>query len=514
MAKNTTNINLVQPELDDDIKVTIPALANNFEKIDTVVSKTNTDIYDRGFNIRNLGATLDGVADDYLIVMDALQTYKNVVVPGDAVIGTSNTIVIGQGQSLIGLTDNSRGFGKTAKIKYIGTENRHKAVVRLGKNAVDAEPTLDGTDIQFRNFIVDGNNRAGFGVYGTYLTNETVIDNIVASNTLEYAGFVARSWYAKYTRLLALNNKGQGWALGMPLEYFDGTKITWTTASPLEMNNCKIDDIRANSNGQYFSIDNPNTYNPADASKRRKGYGIGFGVGNSFNATNFTTERNGGVGLYVYTDSQPIKTIKHGYIENNCLNSGLIASETMAGIIIENVSVSGGNIYLKDIFMKYEHGGIFHTGVLGRKVWLENVQQPRFLSSLDGLTSFQLYAEVLKKNVYPDCGLYNTWENAATGIDTIQTYDTRNSFTLTTKQTIGYKLIFIKGDGTTPWGSFILNYDDGTTASRSFPTGLGTSYVLATVANGNLTSITKGGGTGATPSNVTFKVVNTPFTYI
>lgn len=465
-------------------------------------------------NVMDLGAVGDGVADDYQIIMDALATYKNVAVPGNATIGTSQTIVVGQGQSLIGLTHNSRGYGNTAKIKYIGSLNRHKAVVTLGKNAVDAEPSLDGTDIQFKNFIVDGNNLAGFGIYGTYLTNETAIDNVVATNTLEYAMYFARSWYAKYTKLVALNNKGQGLAFGMPLEYTDNTKVTWTTTSPLEMNNCIIEDVRANNNGTVFSVDAPNTYNPSDATKRRRGYGIGFGVGNSFHASKFTTEKNGGVGLYVYSESQPIKTIKGGYIENNCLNSGLDPVNTMCQMIIENTSAVGENIFIEDVFMNYSYGGIYHTGVLGRKIWLINIQQPRFLKSLDGLTSFQLYAEVLKKSVYPDAGLYNTLETIATGIDTIQTVDTRSFTAITTKQTIGYKLIFIKGDGTTPWGSFILNYDDGTTATRNFPTGLGTSYVLATVANGNLTSITKGGATGGTVSNVTFKVVNTPFTYI
>ncbi|MEW8985836.1 MAG: hypothetical protein AB2401_02300, partial [Bacillus sp. (in: firmicutes)] len=450
----------------------------------------------------------------YQDVMNALATYKNVVVPGDAIIGTTQTINPRSGQSLIGLTDNSRGYGKTATIKYIGELDNHKAVVQIGRNAVDAEPSLDGTDIQFKNFIVDANSLAGFGVYGTYLTNETAIDNIVDKNALEYGQYYARSWYGKFNRLLSMNSRGQGVAMGMPLEYLDGTKVVWSTPSPLEMNNCPTDEIRSINSGKYFSVEFPGTFNPTDVSKRRKGYGIGFGVGNSFNATRFTSEKSGGVGLYTYTESQPIKTIESGYLENNCLNSGLDPTSTLPQIIIENVSSTGGNIYIRDVFTNHAYGGIYHTGVLGRKVWLENIQEPRFLKSLDGLTSFQLYAEVLKKNVYPDCGMYNTLESIASGIDTIQTVDTRSFVAITTKQTIGYKLVFIKGDGTTPWGSFTLNYDDGTTASRSYPSGLGTSYVLATVANRNLTSISKGGATGSTPSNVTFKVVDTPFTHI
>ncbi|KGI85393.1 hypothetical protein JY98_03825 [Exiguobacterium mexicanum] len=484
-------------------------------RLTSQLAETVTDLKDRGgVNLRSLGAALDGVTDDYQIVTDALATYKNVVVPGDAVIATSNTIVVGQGRSFIGLIDNSRGYGKTATIKYIGPLDNKRAVVQVGKNAVGAEPALDGTDIQFKNFIVDANNLAGFGVYGTYLTNETLIDNIVDVNSLEYGQYIARAWYARFTRLRSLGGRGQGVALGMPLEYLDGTAVTWTTPSPLEVNNCPIDDIRAINCGKYFSVEFPGTFNPTDPSKRRKGYGIGFGVGNSFNATRFTSEKNGGVAVYCYTDFQPVKTISKGYLENNCLNSGLDPATTMAQMIIENVSPTGGNVYVRDVFMNYAYGGIYHTGVLGRKVWLENIQQPRFLKSLDGLTAFQLYAEVLKKSVYQDAGMYNTLESIATNIDVVQTIDTRNSFTVSTKQTIGYKLIFIKGDGTAPWGSFTLNYDDGTTASRSFPSGLGTSYVLATVANANLTSITKSGGTGGTLSNVTFKVVNTPFTHL
>lgn len=491
---------------------TYPTLAPRLDNVDASMADNTSDLNIRGINLRKLGAKLDGIADDYQIVMNALATYTNVICPADGIIGTSQTIVVGQGQSLIGSSLNSRGYGHTAKIKYIGAQNNHLAVVRLGRNAVDAEPALDGTDIQFRNFIVDGNNLAGFGVYGTYLTNDSVVENIFATNTLEYGMFFAQSWYATYNRLIAKINRGQGLAFGMPLTYLDGTSITWTATG--EMNNCIIQQLRAESNGQYYSITNPNTYNPTNASIRRKGYGIGFGKGNSFNVDKFTSEANGGVGLYVYTDFQPLKTIKKGYMERNCSNSGLDPATTMATMIIENVNTSGGPIRIEDVFMNYNSGGIYHTGVLGRKVYLKNIQQPRFLSSLDGLTSLQLYAEVLKDSVYFGCGYYNTLESLGTGGDSVQTVNSRYSFTVNANYAPGYKAIYIKGDGTTPWGSYTINFGDGTTKSLSFPSGLGTSYVLSTVESGNIATITKSGGTGGTDSNVTFKLVNMPNTSI
>jgi hypothetical protein len=513
IESGTSDAEVIQARVDAESN-TFNTLQERLNNSDMQLTENANNLRGRGMNLRALGAVLDGVTDEYDLVMSALTEYKHVIIPSDGVLATSQMIRVTQGQSLTCPTDNIRGYGQTATIKYIGPLNRKQAVIVIGRNLVGNEPSLDGTDIQLKNIFVDANNLCGIGVYGTYLTNETSIENVATNNTLEYGMYFAKSWYAKYHRLISLGSQGQGIALGMPLEWLDGTSVTWTGLAPYEMNGCTIKELRSINAGKYFSVDNPNTYNPADISIRRKGYGVGIGIGNSMNVEYVVSEKSGGQDLYVYNGFQPVKTISKVYLENGCYNSGLDPETTKSEIIIENVNATGSPIFIRDCNININSGGIYFTGVLGRKVWLDNVHEPKFLKSLDGLTTNQLYAEVLKRNVYFGAGQYNTLESIAKGIDVIQMVNTRYSFTVNTKQTVGFKLIFIKSEGGTPWGSYTLNYADGTTATRNFPAGMGSSYVLSSVANGNLTSITKAGGTGAEDINVTFKIVDTPNTFI
>src|SRR5690625_2322481 len=278
------------------------------------VQKINNEFIDRIPNLRTLGAALDGETDDYDVAMWAINKYGVVMLPAGAVLATSETLQLKQGQGVVGAIPNTRGFGKTARIKYIGEKDNHKAVVIIGKNNVDAEPIHDATDIVFQNVLVDANEKAGHGVYGTYLTNETQINNVVAMNTLEYGMYFAKAWYASLRNLIALNNRGQGLAFGMPLEYLDGTEVNWESPNNLEMNNVFIEYVRSGSSGTYFSEEHPNIYNPALPQIRRKGYGIGAGIGNGFGMKNFLSEGSGGANLYVYTGSQPVKSIEGGYL--------------------------------------------------------------------------------------------------------------------------------------------------------------------------------------------------------
>lgn len=345
------------------------------------VDKIKIDLTDRGVNLRSLGAKLDGVTDDYEVIMDALDRFNHVYIPIGTTLATSKTIVLKTGQSIIGGYYSGHPSLVTSKIRYIGERNDRIAVIQLGENGVGDEPTKATSGVKLKNIVIDGGNKAGFGVYGSYLTNETEIDGVVVMNTNEYGFYLNKGWYAKFTNLLAKQNNGVGIAFGMPLVFSDGTEITFTTSAPYELNCCFINNIRAHGNGLRFT-DSPGTFNPNNRTHRLTSYGIGAGIGNGFILRNFLSESNGGIGLYIYSSFQPVKVIREGYLENNCRNSGLDPATDMVNMFIENIDDYGKGFIISDIFMNYNSGGI---GVIGeRKLFkLQNIYEPRFIKDFE-----------------------------------------------------------------------------------------------------------------------------------
>src|SRR5690625_4403081 len=251
-----------------------------------------------GVNPALYGAVMDGVHDDYDAIMVALENHRHVLIPVGATLTVSKPIHLKRWQSLIGAVPNVRNYGNNPRIKYIGEKAPRQALILMGHNEVGSEPVNDGTNIVLKNINIDCNELIGFGVYGTYLTNETLVDNVTVENSLEYGFYFAKSWYATYTNLTSLRSYGKGLAFGMPLEYLDGKRVVWSSNAPLEMNTTKIDNVRAHSSGRHFSEPNPNTYDPTNKEINRLAYGVGAGMGNGFNMSNVTSERSGGVNLY------------------------------------------------------------------------------------------------------------------------------------------------------------------------------------------------------------------------
>lgn len=509
IAGNTDLDEVIDARMDESgiIHVTLK------ERLAAMGKQTDGKINQTGVNLSSLGLKLDGVTDEGALVNQYLTEYSHVIIPDGGMLATSVPIVVRQGMSLVGSNPATRGYKNSSGIKWIGERNDRETVVQIGRNRVGDEPTQDTSNAIVKNLFIECDYKVGFGIYGTYLTNDTLVENITVQHTTEYGMYFAKAWYATFRDLRALNNKGCGIAFGMPLQYQDGSEVVFTSGFALEINNCLTDNIRSNFAGEFYSVDNQGTWKPTDASTRRKGYGIGAGIGNGFLLTNFLAENSGGVNLYVLTDSQPSKTIRQGYLEKTNLNSGLDASSTMTNIIIENLSKVGGPFEISNIFANYHSGGIYHIGE-DRNVWLRNVHQPRFLKSLDGRSILELYAIVLKSNVYNGAGYYNTALHLTSGLNAKEKVNTRSSFTVTLDDTPTYKLIFVRSHGTAPQGSLVINNADGSTKSVGYPSGLGNDFVLATVANPHAVSITRGGAASNTDSDVTIRVYDTPFTYI
>jgi len=461
-------------------------------------------------SVKQFGAVGDGTADDTAALQAALDSGYVAYLP-KGTYRTTSTISVGiRGRALIGdpiQREQGQGY---SKILFDGAASSTTAVIRMGANAVGAEPLIDSSTNVLKNVYVDANNKAGFGVYGTYMTNESLVDSVTVTSSTEFNFYFARSWYATYRNLVSLVCRGNGIALGMPLILQDGTDYSgsWVTASPLEMNQAIIDNIRSFRAGTYYATDNPSTYDPTNTSHRMKGYGIGAGTGNGFTLTNFTSERSGGVGLYVYSSGEVRKTVQYGYLEGNCENSGLVVTSTLPQIILENTTNANG-IEIRDIYSKYEDGGIYHTGSTVGSTWLRNIHQPRFLKSLDGLTDNQLYGFVLKDNVYFDCGFNNVREDLMkpTGYGSIVM--STGGAGIDFPPTVGRTAIYARDESGGASGSYFKIFEDGTVVGPVTLTGLSSSWTLYEVTSPDIRRIARNSGSGT----VQFKVMSVPTTF-
>ena len=461
----------------------------------------------------------DGVADDTIALQTLIDNFNNLYASSKVTLRVTDTIRLKQRfKTLVGTTHTSSNDDYNFTILYDGVTDPRKAVVILGSNEVGAEPVIDASGLAFAHILVDANYKAGFAVYGTYLTNETTVYDIRGKKALEYDVYFARSWYAYFDEIIGTHGNNVGVALGVPLKYLDGTEVNWTTVGALEMNNTPISRIRAHSNGRYFKDTNPGTFNLA--TDYYKGYGIGLGMGNSFNVMTYTSENNGGVNAYIYSSSENVKSIRNGYLEKTMVNSSVAANDK-TNLVIHHTSNAGDPYVIEDLFMNYSSGGITYIGdATMRKVWLRNVHQPRFLRSLSGLSEFDLFKTVLKDHVYYGAGYNNTLETLANSTQYFTATNVRYAFYLNmigNGQTryVYARLTPSKNGVTQPKSTVVFrSIDDNTYIANTYPTLTSTGWTLVRSVSMKYNQIEMGGNGGDSDVFVDFKVVTMPATYI
>lgn len=399
---------------------------------------------------------------------------------------------------------------KGSVLKWIGMDEPRKAVVLIGPNEVGAEPVNDCSGIVCKKFeiVASGpNGSAGFGIYGTYITNETECDRITADGASQHNMYFARGWYAKLTNLTALNGQGCGISLGMPLRYSDGAVENWTTFAPLELNNVEIRNIRANMNGKSFS-DNPGLFDPDDAHKLRWGYGIGAGVGNGFRLDTFLAENSGGANLYCYTMFQPSKSIRNGYLESGCLNSGLDPATQMINILIEHTSGDGGIYQLADLYCNYNSGGVLHVGEK-RPIKLVRLHQPRFMKSRAESKASAVREFMLTEDVFYMLSTHNVlFTDPVIASGRVNTKKEWEVSTNIFSPLPGYRFsVWVKGEGQPLAGSLIIEYEDGTIGSLVWPVNV-SSWTLVGDGTKSINKIRRGGAAGSIDSFANISILH------
>lgn len=445
-------------------------------------------------------------------------TQANIVMLPNRQFDISDTLALGgRGMGIMGYSDLIRNFGNSsALIKWRGGNQNRKAVIQVGQNGVGEEPLIDATDLLVKNLVIDcgeAGHQAGFGLYGTYLTNESLIDRVSVYGSTEYNFYFAKAWYASFKNLVSLNCENNGVALGMPLRYADNTLVNWTSPAPLEINACQTNNLRAHSAGRRFSITAPKTFNPTNLTLARHGWGMGLGVGNSFHAYDVLSEGSGGFNLYCYTDFQPIKTIKKVYLEGSCNNSGL-DSLTAGNILLENASTAGGQYVIENCFCNYQSGGIYHTGKR-RALSLDNVHQPRFLKSIDGLTEQELKAFITANNSYYEIGDTNL--NRRTAIKT-EKHNVRYGWNMAIPYdpslpigiASGYGKYYLyarkKNAAQTTNGTLVVQFIDGTSTSYVYE-NFSDQWQLFKELSANTVNLTRGGNADSADCEIEFSLV-------
>lgn len=310
-------------------------------------------IHNGEVNVSWLGAKGDGVSDDGDIIKKAISCCNIVKLDNNKVYATTKTIYVGTRQKTLTSSDSvERGM---AKIKYIGELNQKGAVVIVGANNV-GKFDVDATADVLSNIQIDANNLCGIGVYSTYATNETRIENVVTYNTLEYGMYFGKSWYTTFRNLTAKQSKGNGIALGMELRFSDGSVIKPADNEHIiQLNGVFIDGIRANTCGKE-----------AESQDYKYGYGVGVGKGNDLNVTNIVSE-NCGIGILVERTYGNAFNVSDFYCESNTKGFILdtrnpLEASSLFGAV-KNGFINGEIEHINGENTKNSTGGIVVSGV-------------------------------------------------------------------------------------------------------------------------------------------------------
>jgi hypothetical protein len=319
---------------------------NTFTQAGTgAVSRQVTDKLKDVVSVKDFGAVGNGVADDTAGIQAALNLGVRVFMPS-GIYRTTSELVLKTGSKLIGagafsafvnsgpgntvapLDDYSIG---TTVILYDGAISSTACIVRASSEAVGVEPTNTETrnliNVGLSDITLNGNGKAGIGLYMVRAMNNNMFDSITVTRTTAHAFLVLISFIGSAKRWAAWLNEGRGITLGINV-------FSWAS------NNVTVDEIHFDSliaqyNGHSSTRTPLGGY--SKAVNYDKEYGIGIGQGRALKFTNLQAVSNGGVGIYCKIDRWPIN-VDTFYVENNCQSDLNITSNKRFGIWVEGVT--------------------------------------------------------------------------------------------------------------------------------------------------------------------------------
>lgn len=256
---------------------------------------------------------------------------------------------------------------KDTVIYYDGPKDPNKAVLRVSGKPVGEVSDIQLSNVHLKNIVLDGNEKAGYGLYTNYVTNDSTVDNVTAVKCINHGVFIAKSWYASFRNIVAAFSLGCGITIGKGFEGWAG--------ADRQVNSAYFANLRAHDNGKDLQFDRKGN--------REWGYGIGLYDGYNLNLRGITSERNDGAGL-VFNNKATVAGVDGAYFERNGQRDA-VDGEDLAVIYIGNTS--GGGHYLTNIFLVGEQAHTRH-----QTIWLTG-SKPRSELKIDNVQYGKLKAE-------------------------------------------------------------------------------------------------------------------------
>lgn len=342
IESGTSDAEVIQARGDFDL------LYQRLDFTDKHVTDLSLDVESRGVNALLNGVVGDGVTDDTQAIQDLINNNSYIVFPiPEESYAISDEIIVPSNRTLefIGGNHWNPNNQREVRFRWIGDTEPTKAMFRLSKAPTEQEPTSDTSNVKFKGgCVLDGNEKAGYGFYAAFITNESAFEKITVINTLTDGFKVDKAWYASFRDITAKGNFGNGITIG---------RNGWGG-----VNGCLIENLRGHSNGKDGSFSEENYNN---------GYGVGLWLGSGTTAFNIVSEQNYGAGLIYGMGRGSVIKIDTVYLEKN----GIQAKEDGKthrnwGIIVDGkpgmTALSLENVYLARSIGHPEVQSIWLTG--------------------------------------------------------------------------------------------------------------------------------------------------------
>lgn len=294
----------------------------------------------------DFGAFGDGQSDDTEALQKAFGSGQRVHLP----------------RGVYRVTDTIRARARTHVHGDGGMWNpQNQSVIRYdgpeGGKVIHAEQAFN---FQMEDLHIDGNKKAGIGVYWLYSTNEAGMEDVAIRHTLDHALFITRTWYAHFTRVVCRDNLGNGITLSRDADRHPGL-----AKGPVNFVN--FIGCRGSHSGEDLAYDGRDNL--------ETGYGFGsFGYNSMINVIGCAFEQNGGAGVYLGGHASTL-LFQGNYIEYN--SQGVIEREPegwrstpdrpalgyVANIIINTTNVREAVVF--DTNYLHPVGGILIKGEAG-----------------------------------------------------------------------------------------------------------------------------------------------------
>jgi hypothetical protein len=250
---------------------------------------------------------IDGIA-----IQAALNTGRWCLVPRGR-YRTTYELVYVSGSGLIGessffwqYNSNSPAVNAASTIYYDGSAGANTCVVRMSRVAVGTLPVHQSDESEtlrnacIRGILIDGNNKAEFGLYSARAGVGNIYDKVVVTGTKKRAFFFGEFWTCEVGSLLAIHNYGSGYSIGEDL-------FSWATNNIV--NATHWGTLLAFKNGRDAA------YNEVSAPRDGVGFVVKCNRANTFECV--VAELNYGAGAYVSPRTGP-NLFKAVYLEDNC----------------------------------------------------------------------------------------------------------------------------------------------------------------------------------------------------